>query len=59
MGSCLRLIIVYIFPFLAAEISTWLDHPGPAADATQLEELPGARPAGPLVRAQGMKVART
>lgn len=59
MGGCLRLIIVYIFSFLAAEISTWLDHPRPAADATQLEELPGTWPAGPLVRIQEMEVART
>lgn len=55
----MRLIIVYVFPFLAAEISTWLDHPRPAADATQLEELPGTWLAGPLVRTQEMEVART
>lgn len=48
--GCLRLMIHYVFPFLAAEISTWLDHPGPAADTTQPEELSGARPAGPMVR---------
>lgn len=36
--------------FFAAEISTWLDHPRPAADTTQLEELPGTWPAGPMVR---------
>lgn len=34
--------------FFAAEISTWLDHPRPAADTTQLEELPGTWPAGPM-----------
>lgn len=43
-------MIQYGFPFLAAEISTWLDHPRPAADTTQLEELPGTWPAGPMVR---------
>ncbi len=50
MVGCLRLMIQHVFHFLAAEISTWLDHPRPAADTTQLEELPGAWPAGPMVR---------
>lgn len=50
----MRLIILYVFPFLAAEISTWLDHPRPAADTTQLEELPGTWPAGPMVRIRKM-----
>lgn len=49
MVGCLRLTIPHVFPFLAAEISTWLDHPGSAADITQLEELPGTWPAGPMV----------
>ncbi len=43
-------MIQYVFPFLAAEISTWLDHPRPAADTTQPKELPGTWPAGPMVR---------
>lgn len=43
-------MIQYVFPFLAAEISTWLDHPRSATDITQPEELPGTWPAGPMVR---------
>lgn len=34
---------------LAAEIPTWLDHPRPAADSTQPEELPGTRSSGSMV----------
>lgn len=37
-------------PFLAAEISTWPDHPGPAADTTQPEELFGTWADGKMVR---------
>lgn len=37
-------------PSLAAEISTRPDHPGPAADATQPEELLGAWADGKMVR---------
>lgn len=47
--GCLRLTVPYVFPFLAAAISTWLDHPGSAADITELEELPGTWLAGPMV----------
>lgn len=41
---------VPLFPCVAAEISARFDHPGPAADATQPEELSGARPDGAMVR---------
>lgn len=37
-------------PFLAAEISTWPDHPGLAADTTQPEELFGTWADGKMVR---------
>lgn len=37
-------------PCLAAEISTWTDHPRPAADTTQPEELPGTWADGAMVR---------
>lgn len=37
-------------PFLAAEISTWLDHTGLTADTTQPEELFGAWADGKMVR---------
>lgn len=47
---CLKLILKYVFPFLAVEISTWLDHTRPAANTSQPEELPGAWPDGSMVR---------
>lgn len=50
----MRLFILYVFLFPAAEISTWLDHTRPAADTTQLEKLPGTWPAGPMVRIRKM-----
>lgn len=37
-------------PFLAAEISTWPDHPGLAADTTQPEKLFGTWADGKMVR---------
>lgn len=37
-------------PFLAAEISTWPDHPGLTADTTQPEELFGTWADGKMVR---------
>lgn len=37
-------------PFLAAEISTWTDHPGSAADTTQPKELSGTWADGKMVR---------
>lgn len=43
-------MIYCVFPCLAAEISTWLDYPRPAADTTQPEELPGTWPDGAMVR---------
>lgn len=45
----MRLNTPYVFPFLAAAISTWPDHPRPAADSTKLEELPGTWPSCPMV----------
>lgn len=54
--GCLRLMIC-VFSFLAAEISTWLDHPRPAADATQPEELSGAWPAGAMVRVRHSNIS--
>lgn len=41
-------------PFLAAEISTWPDHPGLAADTTQPEELFGTWADGKMVRIKKM-----
>lgn len=41
-------------PFLAAEISTWPDHPGPAADTTQPKELSGTWADGKMVRIRKM-----
>lgn len=41
-------------PFLAAEISTWPDHPGLATDTTQPKELFGTWADGKMVRITNM-----